>query len=113
PGIGQQTFVLYNWRRQPIYLNRSPSGFPAGSQFEFRLVGRGYACNTPAPVAAGKVYRPAGGDPAEGALCMFVSVPPDASPGLKKVSIQTCADLGGNNCGAFDFEIDVVQVPQT
>jgi hypothetical protein len=113
PGTGVQTFVLYNWRRQPIYLEASPSGFPDGTQFDFQLVGPGYACNTPAPVSRGKVYRPAGGDARENALCMFVTVPKDASPGPKTVGIRTCADPDGHNCGVFDFPIDVVRVPET
>jgi hypothetical protein len=113
PGTGTHTFFIYNWRRQRIFLDSAPAGFPEGSQFEFRTVGAGYACNTPAPQIQSKIYRPAGGDSSEGTLCMLVTVPATAPSGRSTASLRTCQDMNSSNCSLFQFPIDVTSVPET
>jgi hypothetical protein len=112
-GTGIHTFSIYNYLNKKIYLDAPPTGFPAGTTFEWRTVGAGYACNIAGPTEAGKIYRPFGGDSAEGGMCLFATVPPNAAPGTGTVSMTWCETTTSTNCATFNWPIEVVNLTPT
>lgn len=110
-GTGTHTLNLYNGNASAnLYLDAAPTGFPAGSTFEWRTSGSGGACNTAAPTSAGKPYSIGGGTQSDGVLCLIVTVPSNATPGTGTAHVTFCETTGSTNCNTFNWSYEAVAV---
>ncbi len=113
-GTGTHTLNLYHGNGAAnIYLDAAPTGFPAGSTFEWRTAGGAAACNTAAPTSSGKPYSIGGGDSNDGYMCMIITVPSNATPGTGTGSMVWCQTDASVNCHTFTWDYNVVSVSFT